>query len=80
MSVKVVNKGFKGRDEKEEKLSSLGSIIPALYGDCPGGGVPRLQGLEEVGGDVATIAQGQGRNHSPLTGFKELGNYTQVAK
>ncbi|KAK1791766.1 hypothetical protein P4O66_013745, partial [Electrophorus voltai] len=45
MSVKAVaNKSFKERDEKEEKLGSQGCIIRALYGGCPGGGVPPAAG------------------------------------
>lgn len=67
MSVKVVNKGFKGRDEKEEKLSSLGSIIPALYGGCPGGGVPPTAG--------ARRGRRRCRHRRPRAGAKSLASH-----
>lgn len=68
MSVKaVVNKSFKGRDEKEEKLSSLGSIIPALYGGCPGGGVPPTAG--------ARRGRRRCRHRRPRAGAKSLASH-----
>lgn len=68
MSVKaVVNKRFKGRDEKEEKLSSLGSIIPALYGGCPGGGVPPTAG--------ARRGRRRCRHRRPRAGAKSLASH-----
>ncbi len=68
MSVKaVVNKSFKGRDEKEKKLSSLGSIIPALYGGCPGGGVPPTAG--------ARRGRRRCRHRRPRAGAKSLASH-----
>ncbi len=70
----------KGEMKRRRNWAAWAALFPLCMVAAQAEVFRRPQGLAEVAGDVATVAQGQGRNHSPLTGFKELGNYTQVAK
>lgn len=70
----------KGEMKRSRNWAAWAALFPLCMVAAPAEVFHWPQGLAEVAGDVATIAQGQGRNHSPLTGFKELGNYAQVAK
>lgn len=74
--IKVSKKGMKRRRNWAARaaLSLLCMVAAPAEVFC------QWQGLEEVAGDVTSIARGQGQNHSLLTGFKAQGNYTQVAK
>lgn len=70
----------KGEMKRRRNWAAWAALFPLCMVAALAEVFRRPQGLAEVAGDVATVAQGQGRNHSPLTGFKEPGNYTQVAK